>query len=64
MYINQTVLKSLLNKAENIVHKNGEIVSYEYICWRTITSDIPIEPVPMEFIMEDKFKKEELSQKP
>lgn len=63
VYINQTVLKSLLNKAENIVHKNGEIVSYEYICWRTITSDIPIEPVPMDFIMEDKFKKEELSKK-
>ena len=61
VYINQTVLKSLLNQAENIVHRNGEIVSYEYICWRTITSDIPIEPVPMDFIMEDKFKKEELS---
>ncbi len=61
VYINQTVLKSLLQQAENIIHRNGEIVSYEYICWRTITSDIPIEPVPMEFIMEDKFKKEPLS---
>lgn len=63
VYINQTVLKALLNNAENIVHKNGEIVSYEYICWRTITSDIPIEPVPMDFIMEDKFNKEKLTQK-
>ena len=63
VYINQTVLKSLLNKAENIVHRNGEIVSYEYICWRSITSDVPVEPVPMEFIMEDKFNKEPLSQK-
>lgn len=62
VYINQTVLKSLLNKAENIVHKNGEIVSYEYICWRSITSDVPVEPVPIEFIMEDKFKKEPLKQ--
>lgn len=61
VYINQTVLKSLLQNAENIIHRNGEIVSYEYICWRTITSDIPVEPVPMEFIMEDKFKKEPLS---
>lgn len=61
VYINQTVLKSLLQNAENIIHRNGEIVSYEYICWRSITSDIPIEPVPMEFIMEDKFKKEALS---
>lgn len=61
VYINQTVLKSLLQNAENIIHRNGEIVSYEYICWKTITSDIPVEPVPMEFIMEDKFKKEPLS---
>lgn len=61
VYINQTVLKSLLQNAENIIHRNGEIVSYEYICWRTITSDIPIEPVPIEFIMEDKFKKEPLN---
>lgn len=63
VYINQTVLKNLLNKAENIVHRNGEIVSYEYICWRTITSDISVEPVPMEFILEDKFTKEPLTQK-
>ncbi len=62
VYINQTVLKSLLNSAENIVHRNGEVVSYEYICWRTITSDIPVEPVPMDFIMEDKFTKDALSQ--
>lgn len=62
VYINQTVLKSLLTNAENIVHRNGEIVSYEYICWKSITSDIPNEPVPMELIMEDKFHKEPLNQ--
>lgn len=63
VYINQTVLKSILNRAENIVHKNGEIMSYEYICWRSITSDVPLEPVPMEFIMEDKFNKDKLAEK-
>lgn len=61
VYINPTILKAVLTKSENIVHKNGEIMSYEYICWRTITEDIPIEPVPMEYIMEDKFNKEPLS---
>lgn len=61
VYINPTILKAILTKSENIVHKNGEIMSYEYICWRTITEDIPIEPVPMEYIMEDKFNKEPLS---
>ncbi len=63
VYINQTVLKSILANAENIVHKNGEIVSYEYICWRTITSDVPVEPVPMDLILSDKFNKEPLSEK-
>ena len=63
VYINQTVLKALLNKAENIVHRNGEIVSYEYVCWRNLFADIPVEPVPIEFILEDKFKKEKLSEK-
>ena len=62
VYINQTVLKSLLVNAENLVHRHGEIMSYEYICWRNLTSDISIEPVPMEFILEDKFKKEKLSE--
>lgn len=62
VYINQTILKTLLVNAENTVHKNGEIVSYEYICWRNLTADIAPEPVPIEFIMEDKFKKEALSQ--
>lgn len=62
VYINQTVLKSLLVDAENLVHRHGEIMSYEYICWRNLTSDIPIEPVPMEFILEDKFNKEKLTE--
>ena len=63
VYINQTVLKSILTNAENIVHNNGEIVSYEYICWRNITSDVPSEPVPMELIMSDKFTKDPLTKK-
>lgn len=61
VYVNQTILKAILNNAENIVHRNGEIVSYEYVCWRNLLADIPVEPVPMEFILEDKFNKEKLS---
>jgi len=63
VYINQTILKSILTNAENIVHKNGEIVSYEYICWRNITSDVPVEPVPIDLILSDKFNKDPLSEK-
>ncbi len=61
VYINQTVLKSLITDAENIIRRNGEIMSYEYICWRNLFADIPLEPVPIEFILEDKFEKTPLS---
>lgn len=61
VYINHTVLKTLLKKAEDLLHKNGEIVPYEFICWRTLFADIPIEPVPVALILEDKFKKEKIS---
>ncbi len=61
VYINAAVLKTLLVNAENVVHKLGEIVSYEYICWRNLTADIPKEPVPAELIMDDKFEKKPLS---
>lgn len=61
VYINAAVLKTLLVNAEDVVHKLGEIVSYEYICWRNLTADISKEPVPAELIMNDKFEKKPLS---
>jgi hypothetical protein len=61
VYINAAVLKTLLVNAENTVHRLGEIVSYEYICWRNLTADISKEPVPAELIMDDKFEKKPLS---
>ena len=62
VFINHTVLKTLLMNAEEVVHKHGELMSYEYICWRNLLHDIPTEPVPMEYILEDKFSKSKLSQ--
>ena len=63
VFINHTVLKTLLMKAEETVHKHGELMSYEYICWRNLLHDIPTEPVPMQYILEDKFDKKTLTKK-
>ena len=56
-------LKTLLMNAEETVHKHGELMSYEYICWRNLLHDIPTEPVPMQYILEDKFEKKTLTKK-
>lgn len=61
IYINPTVIKSILVDAEKITRKNGVKLSYEYICWRTILSDIEAEPVPMELILKDKYRQDPLS---
>lgn len=63
VYLNHSVLKSLLIKAEDLVHKHGEIMSYEYICWRNLLHDISAEPVPPELILEGKLEKRELTKK-
>ncbi len=63
VFINHTVLKTLLMKAEETVHKHGELMSYEYICWRNLLHDIPTEPVPMQYILEDKFEKKTLTKR-
>ena len=63
VFINHTVLKTLLMNAEETVHKHGELMSYEYICWRNLLHDIPTEPVPMQYILEDKFEKKTLTKK-
>lgn len=63
VFINHTVLKTLLMNAEETVHKHGELMSYEYICWRNLLHDIPTDPVPMQYILEDKFEKKTLTKK-
>lgn len=63
VYLNHSVLKYLLNKAEETIHKHGEIMSYEYICWRNLLHDISAEPVPPELILEGKLQKKQLTKK-
>ncbi len=55
--ISPEFVKYLLNSAEKTSRKNNEIIPYEYICWRTILSDV--EEVAPDF----NFNKSELSDK-
>lgn len=61
VYINHPVLKNILNKAEELTRKTEGEISYEYICWKTLLSDIQEEPVPVEMILGMKFDKKALS---
>lgn len=63
VFINHTVVRTLLDQAEKIVHRHGEVMSYEYICWRNLLHDVPTEPVPMEFFLEDKLTKKKLEER-
>lgn len=61
IYINPSVLKSLLANAEKLTRKNGGKISYEYICWKTLLSDVEEEPVPIELTLASKFEKKTLT---
>lgn len=61
IFINPTELKTILVHAEKLTRKFGKKISYEYICWRNLLSDIEIEPKPIEIILKSKFKEKLLS---
>lgn len=61
IYLNPSVIKALLLKAEKLTRKSGGKTSYEYICWNTLLSDITAEPVPIELILKSKFEHKSLS---
>lgn len=56
VYLNTTVIKNLLTEAEKLTRKTGGQVSYEYICWKTLLSDIQAEPVPIELTLKSQFE--------
>ena len=57
------VIKSVLQRAEALTRKTDGHISYEYICWKTLFADIQEEPVPVEFILNQKFEKVKLKEK-
>lgn len=61
VYINAPVVKTLLVNAEKLTRKVGRKISYEYICWKTLLSDIQTEPVPIELILKTEFEQKKLA---
>lgn len=62
VYINMPVVKTMLLNAEKLTRKIGGKISYEYICWKTLLSDIQAEPVPVELILKSQFQPTKLSE--
>lgn len=59
--VNPSVMATTLQKAEALTRRTDGEISYEFICWKTLLADIVQEPVPVEFILNSKFKKFELT---
>lgn len=62
IYISPHEMKTILVNAEKLTRKIGRKISYEYICWKNLLSDIEIEPVPIELILKTKFKQKALAE--
>lgn len=63
VFLNATVIKSILMNAEKLTRKAGEKISYEYICWKTLLSDIQAENVPIELTLKSQFEQKTLPDK-
>ncbi|MFA7658995.1 MAG: hypothetical protein WCY19_06150 [Candidatus Gastranaerophilaceae bacterium] len=61
VYINSPVVKNILLNAEKTTRKSGGKLSYEYICWKTLLSDVQAEPVPIELILKTEFNQVPIS---
>lgn len=61
VYLNAHVIKTILLDAEKLTRKVDGKISYEYICWKTLLSDIQTEPVPIELILKSEFEQKPLS---
>lgn len=62
IYIDCHVLKNMLLAAEKLTRKTEGHISYEYLCWKTLLSDVETDPVPIELILKTEFGQEPLSE--
>lgn len=53
--IDASVAKTILLNAEKLTRDIGAKVSYEYLCWKTLLSDIETESVPIEIKLKNEF---------
>lgn len=61
IYLNPAIIKFMLLDSEKLTRKTGNKVSYEYLCWKTLLSDIQEEKVPLELILKSKCEQKPLS---
>lgn len=61
VYLDAHVIKAILAGAEKITRKNGGKIPYEYICWRNLLSDIPVEAVPIELNLKSRLEQKALT---
>ena len=62
VYIDAHVIKTILQTAEKTTRRVGGKISYEYICWKRLLSDVTTEVVPIELILNSALKQEPLSE--
>lgn len=61
VYLDSHVIKSILLSAEKVTRKQGSKIPYEYICWRSLLSDISAEVVPIELNLKSQLEQKTLS---
>lgn len=59
--IGASIVKNILINAEKITRKLNSKLSYEYICWKTLLSDIEFEQEPIEQLLNKELKNRLLS---
>lgn len=62
VYIDAHIIKTILQTAEKTTRRVGGKISYEYICWKRLLSDVTTEVVPIELILNSALKQEPLSE--
>lgn len=59
--IEASTVKTILLNAEKLTRKIGAKVSYEFLCWKTLLTDIEIETAPIEINLKNEFEPGPLS---
>lgn len=62
IFLNASVIKTILLNSEKLTRKIGTKISYEYLCWKTLLADIETEPVPIELVLKSQFEPKALSE--
>lgn len=59
--IDASVIKGVLNNAEKLTLISNGKISYEYVCWKTLLSDIKVEDSPIEVKLKNQLESKTLT---